>query len=149
MAEDRKKLVQVIREMREDIRALNASVQLIAQKLKTISRNEKILARNILVLNKKIKEIQERPVERGGEVDQEAINKMREDLFLVRSKVEELSASIESLKKDVEGIKAQMVTREEFSRVKYLVETINPLEFVTYKDVSEIVEKKIREVRGA
>lgn len=149
MAEDRKKLVQVIREMREDIRALNASVQLIAQKLKTISRNEKILARNILVLNKKIKEIQERPVERGGEVDQEAINKMREDLFLVRSKVEELSASIESLKKDVERIKAQMVTREEFSRVKYLVETINPLEFVTYKDVSEIVEKKIREVRGA
>jgi len=56
---------------------------------------------------------------------------------------------IMKIQEDVEYLKQQLqrtLTSEDVAELKYIVETINPLEFVTYKQVGDLIEKKLRDL---
>jgi len=107
--------------------------------MKVIKRNEKILARNIININRKLNEL----FSRRGSVDDERIQRLEE-------RIDKLQKSVEKLLEDVNYLKEQMkgnLTTEDLAQLKYIVDTINPLELVTYDQVGELVEKKLREMR--
>ncbi|MFA5763570.1 MAG: hypothetical protein WC915_02055 [archaeon] len=117
--------------VREDIRALNSSILLMTQKIKYIVRNEKILGRNLIVLNKKIKTMEEKsnmPKELGGE----GANSV--DIIDVKKKLEMMQAQLDD-------ISQRMVGKEELQELKYIIDSINPLEFATLSQVKEMIER--------
>jgi hypothetical protein len=121
--------------VRGDIKALNSSLLLMTQKIKYVVRNEKILGRNLIVLNKKLKSLDEKinnPQKvAGGEVNSEEINELKQKLELLSAQVLD--------------IEQKMVTKEELKELKYIIDSINPLEFVTLSQVKDMIEKSKNE----
>ena len=133
-----KKGTVLLTQLVEDMRALNSSIALISQKIKHIVRNEKILGRNLIVLNKKFKAMQEQ--KSTGEVPEN----LQEDLELVAKKLQENSQKIEDLQATLDSLKKDFVSAEELKELRYVIDSINPLEFATLDQVRQIVEEKIR-----
>jgi len=132
---------KVLMRIMHDIRALDNNVRLIAQQIKLIKRNERILARNILALSRKLNMLKE-SIGRGSSVDESKILELQDQILHIRE-------DLMRVQEDVEYIKQQLhrtLTSDDVAELKYIVETINPLEFVTYKQVGELVEKKLREM---
>ncbi len=117
----------------EDTKALNTSIQLITQKLNSMVRYEKILGRNLVVLNRKIKELQE--LRQGAPAD----SSVEVELAEISKRLSENAEAIARLQSDVDYIKQNYAKSEEVSEMKYVIDSINPMEFVTVKDVQELV----------
>jgi len=124
-----------------DIRALNSSVLVISQKIKYIVRNEKILGRNMLVLNKKIKSIQESGMKQTGEGDLSAIEPEMEE---INKKLSSNSEMILRLQTDLDNVKDTYAKADDVQEMKYVIDSINPLEFVSLNDIEELLGKKIK-----
>ena len=114
-----------------DIRALNSSILLMTQKIKYIVRNEKILGRNLIVLNKKIKTLDEKitlnPQGSASEVSSDEVNSLKQQVSMLQAQVEDLSG--------------RLASKEEVKELKYVIDSINPLEFATLDQVKEMIEK--------
>ena len=134
MAKDRL-LLKII----QDIKALDSNVRLLAQEIKTIKRNERILARNLILLNKKLNELKE---EKPSSIPEEALKELKDAILRTREDLEKLKEDVSFLKKQLQ----KTLTSEDVAELKYIVETVNPLEFVTYRQVGELVERKLREL---
>lgn len=119
-----------------DIRALNSSILLVTQKIKYIVRNEKILGRNLIVLNKKIKSLEDKmntSVTGSGESGASS-----EELKLLQQKVALLEAQVDDLH-------TRAAFKEELKELKYIINSINPLEFATLSQVRELIDKRVEE----
>lgn len=132
---------QVIIRIMHDIKALDSNVRLIAQQLKLIKRNERILARNLLALSKKLNTLREE-LGSGSSVDESKIQELQDQILHMREDLMKIQEDVDYLKRQLQ----KTLTSEDIAELKYIVETINPLEFVTYKQVGELVEKKLREM---
>lgn len=124
----------VLMQLHEDVRALNTAVTLLSQKMKHLIRNEKILGRNLVILNKKFKELSEARTgtpEASGELSDFA------------SKLKELNEKIESLSLELNELKTNSVSAEDLKEMKYIVDSINPLEYVTVEQAKAMIEEKL------
>ena len=121
-----------------DVKALNSSILVISQKIKYVVRNEKILGRNLLVLNKKIKSLQT-PVSGGGDADFSAI---QPELAEINRKLSENAEAIAGLQSEVQNIRENYAKSGDVAEIKYVIDTINPLEFVSVKDVKELIAQQ-------
>jgi predicted RNase H-like nuclease (RuvC/YqgF family) len=122
--------------VREDIRALNSSILLVTQKMKFLARNEKILGRNLVVLNKKIKNLEDKfslaPKEDSSSSD-------------VSSKeVSDLKQKIVLLEAQLEDLRSRTATTESLKELKYVIDSINPLEFATLSQVRDLIDKRLK-----
>ncbi|MGI6589463.1 MAG: hypothetical protein ACOX1V_02245 [Candidatus Iainarchaeum sp.] len=122
--------------VREDIRALNSSILLISQKMKFLARNEKILGRNLVVLNKKIKNLEDKlnlaPKEESSSSS-------------VSSKdVEDLKQRITLLEAQLEDLRSRSASVENLKELKYVIDSINPLEFATLSQVRDLIDKRLK-----
>jgi len=122
--------------IREDIRALNSSILLITQKIKYLVRNEKILGRNLVVLNKKIRSIEEKFVNSPQTAQSGGAN--IEEVEALRQKVALLEAQLEDMR-------SRTASSESLKELKYVIDSINPLEFATLSQVRELIDKKLKE----
>lgn len=128
--------------MQRDIRALNSSILIMSQKMKYLVRNEKILGRNLLVLNKKI-----RDSEAGGGgsmASSQSLEETRREIANLSSAVDKASAMVSELQTSIEEIKETYAKAEQLKEVKYVIDSINPLEFVTYKEVDKLIDEKLK-----
>lgn len=123
--------------IREDIRALNSSILLITQKIKYIVRNEKILGRNLVVLNKKIKSLEEKI----ANLPQGAISSVD---GTVSNDVSEMKKQLALLSAQVDDMRSMTATKEELRELKYVIDSINPLEFATLGQVRDLIDKRIK-----
>ena len=117
--------------VRTDIRALNSSILLITQKIKYVVRNEKILGRNLIVLNKKLKRLEEKVVSPKEVAGSGASG----------AEVIDLQKKVEMLEAQLSDLQSKMVNKEDLGELKFIIDSINPLEFVTIKQVKDIIEK--------
>ncbi|MFH1752029.1 MAG: hypothetical protein ABH821_03785 [archaeon] len=124
----------------QDIKALNASVLLLSQKMKYLVRNEKILGRNLLVLNKKLKALQESGVSGGGKLPEG----FTEEFNVLKEQQKTLSNDVEGLRSILEDLKTSFVKTGDFKELKFVIDSINPLEFVTVKQVEELIDRKLK-----
>jgi predicted RNase H-like nuclease (RuvC/YqgF family) len=124
--------------IREDIRALNSSILLITQKMKYLVRNEKILGRNLIVLNKKIKALDDK-INEGNLEEKQSLASITE--------IEKLSNRIESLENENADLRSRMASKEDFKEIKFVVDSINPLEFASLSQVRELIDKRMDELK--
>ena len=139
------KAMSIFGKINSDVRALNSGVLILSQKMKYVVRNEKILGRNLVVLNKKFKALE---LEGGaGAGSTLSFSQFQAELASINQKLEEFSNSIAELRSEVESIKETFAKQEELKEIKFVVDAINPLEFVTRKDLEEILLNKQETVR--
>ncbi|NPA76700.1 MAG: hypothetical protein GXN93_03010 [Candidatus Diapherotrites archaeon] len=131
---------QVLMRLIHDVKTLDSNLRVVAQQLSQIKRNERILARNLIALNKKINELRESSG--SGGVDSTKIQELEDRIVRMREDIMKIQEDVEYLKQQLQ----RTLTSEDVAELKYIVETVNPLEFVTYKQVGDLVEKKLREL---
>jgi len=125
-----------------EIKALNTTVMLLSQKMAYLVRNEKILSKNILILNEKINKLAEGGSKsQGSSVDLEEIENINSKIVDLYEKQKTIKQDMEYLKSNIDGLKDSFVTKEELQELKYIIDTINPLEFVTYQQLKELLKK--------
>lgn len=129
--------------VRKDIKALNSAILMISQKIKYITRNEKILGRNLIVLNKKVKEIAPSSEQKGA-ADTTQLGNVSTELQTLTDKVDRLSSALSEIETNIETVRDTYAKDSALKEIKYVVDSINPLEFVTYKDVEDIIEQKLK-----
>ncbi|MFA5930865.1 MAG: hypothetical protein WC821_00975 [archaeon] len=122
--------------IREDIRALNSSILLITQKIKYLVRNEKIIGSNLVVLNKKIKTLEDKVVNapaatQGAEVDSKQVEALKQKVSLLEAQIEDM--------------RSRSATTESLKELKYVIDSINPLEFATLSQVRELIDNRLKE----
>jgi len=123
----------VFSKITDDIKALNSSILIISQKINFLVRNEKILSRNLIVINKKVKEAQEG---RQQGISDSSSGSARE-LSEINLRLSEFSEKIARLESEIENIRQNYAKSEQVSEIKYVMDSINPLEFATIKDLQE------------
>ncbi len=121
-----------------DIRALNSSVLLLSQKMNYLVRNEKILGRNFIILNKKLKAFeQKKPV---ASVQSEGVSTEVNDLVEeLEEKVKQNDFMLNEIKSDLNKMNSSFAKSEDLKELKYIIEAINPLEFVTLGQVKDLI----------
>lgn len=132
-------MVNVFGQIQGDIKALNSSVLLLSQKMQYLVRNEKILGRNLIVLSKRLKELESSglPGAASGKVP-EGLSAQLSDFA---SKLESHGQQLLEVQNMIAELKEKTVSREEFAELKYVIDAINPLEFVTQKQLAELTGK--------
>jgi len=123
--------------LQQDIRSLNSSILVIAQKMKYVVRNEKILGRNLIVLNKKLKALEEKIAsgQVGGQESQGPSPELAQRLEDQETKIAELRAELEQLSE-------KAASKEEVQEMHYVVDSINPLQFVTLEQAKDLMSGK-------
>lgn len=123
--------------VREDIRALNSSILLVTQKMKYLVRNEKILGRNLVVLNKKIKNLEDKlnltpqSESTGSSISSEEMESLKQKVTLLEAQIDDM--------------RSRTATTEALKELKYVIDSINPLEFATLSQVRELIDKRLKE----
>lgn len=135
-----KKGTFLLMQLRDDVHALNTAVTLLSQKMKHLVRNEKILGRNLVILNKKFKELSEKGV--GGAMAESVSGEAAS-----ADQLAELNEKLESLKLEVNELKTQAVSQEDVSELKHVVDSINPLEYVTLEQAKEMIASQLKKNR--
>jgi len=119
-----------------DIRALNSSILLMTQKIKYVVRNEKILGRNLIVLNKKIKSLEEKISSTAS---------AQQDGGASSEEVKNLQQKVALLEAQLDDIRSRSAQKEELKELKYIINSINPLEFATLSQVRDLIDKRVDE----
>jgi hypothetical protein len=126
-----------------EFKSLNSSLLVLSQKMNYVVRNEKILGRNLLVLNKKLNALDKKVAEGvkgGGDVSgfQDAISDLSENVSRNSEKLMEIEALLEQLKDS-------FVAKDQFDELKFVVDSINPMELMNIKSAEKFIEKKVEE----
>ena len=126
--------------LREDIKALNSAILVLSQKMKFVVRNEKILGRNLLVLNKKFKDVEDR---RQSPSSQDSSGLSSDDMEKLLTHLQELSGKVDELDAKLRHFQETSVSKEQFAELKYVIDAINPLDFVTIAQAKELIDKRL------
>lgn len=134
----------VLMGMQEDIRALNSSILVVSQKMQYLIRNEKILGRNLIVLSKRLKEMESGGIS-GSSISEAGLNELRNRIDEALVKENDYGQKILELQATIDEMKERYAKQEELKELKYVIDSIHPLEFTTLKQVNELIDKKIKE----
>ncbi|MBU2476483.1 hypothetical protein KKG83_03360 [Candidatus Micrarchaeota archaeon] len=132
-----------IEDIIRDIKALNSSVLLLSQKMNYLVRNEKILGRNFIILNKKLKEVEhKKPVSLGSAVSEGISEELKDTLDSLDEGIKNNSLMLNEVKSDLNKMNSVYAKKEDLTELKYIVEAINPLEFITLDQAKELLAGK-------
>lgn len=128
-----------VEQLMQDVRALNSAISIISQKMKHLVRNEKILGRNLLILNKKIKSLQDS----GAGAGEGLPANVSEELELIKKQLEESRSMLDGLSAQLSALKRNFVTSDQLKELKYVIDSINPLEYATVSQVKEMIDERL------
>src|SRR3989338_5260263 len=134
---------EILSKINSDIRALNSSILVLSQKMKYVVRNEKILGRNLLVLNKKLKDLESGGLQ-GGVTPSGEVGSIRNELANLNSVVSKQSELLSEMQSAILEMNDKFAKQEELKEIKYVIDAINPLEFVTRGDLEKLIENKLK-----
>ncbi len=113
--------------VKTDVKTLDAKLGLVAERIRMIEKNEEVIGRTLVSLNEKIKKLEERGgAGAGGGVG---------------------AAEFEELRKAVEKLGQEAATKTELNDLRYVLDTINPLEYATIDQVRELVEEMAEKIK--
>jgi len=118
---------QAVRSVLAELHALSSKMQIVAQRMKIIEKNERIIGKTLISHNKTLKEL-ERQMGTG------AGGRSAETSTASSEKVAQLELDIAQVK-------------EEIKEIKYVIDTINPVSFVTSDEVSDLIDDKLRKAK--
>jgi hypothetical protein len=118
---------EVIESVMADLRSLDSKLGLIAQKLRTMEKNEEVIGRTMIALNGRLKKLEEQAASGG---------------FSPSSGNRPSTASQEDLEK-------KFATKQELRELRYVLDTINPLDYATITQVRDLLEEKLGALKAA
>lgn len=141
--------------MSASLASLDAKLKLIAQRLKIMENNEQVIGRTLVTHNKKIKELETSLAAGGGKVDvgklkSELKEEMKAEMISSGGEIgpplEEVpsrreSSDIRELKKSVDEL------RQQVSELKYITDSINPLEYITLEELNDAIDRKLEKMK--
>ncbi len=104
------------------VQNLESKIDLIIQKIRTIEKNEEVIGRTLIAQREQIKKLEEKFEAGGGGTGTNAPT----DLTGLRKELDELYSK-----------------KEDVAELKYVLDTINPLEYVRLDDIKSYVEEQI------
>ncbi|MCK4327676.1 MAG: hypothetical protein KAW41_04335 [Candidatus Diapherotrites archaeon] len=142
--------------MSASLASLDAKLKLIAQRLKIMENNEQVIGRTLVSHNKKMKELEALAAAGGGKgLDLARLKDTIRDELKAElmgggqiapplehgAPTKRTSSEIINLRKSVEEL------RQEVNELKYVVDSINPLEYITLDQLNDVVTRKIEKAR--
>lgn len=115
----------------KDIKALQSSILVLSQKIKYLVHNEKILGRNILILNKKIPTS---GFNASGSASSTQVNE-------ILTKLDSLESRVKSIESNLELFTKRFARAEDIKEMKYIIDNINPLEYVTVEQAKKLIKE--------
>lgn len=107
-----------------DLHTLDSKINLLAQKMRTIEKNEEVLGRTLITLNNRLKKIEE-----GGGPS-------------AASRSPSGSSSLSSADSD-----KKYATKQELSELRYILDSINPLEYAKLSQVRDLIDERMGDVK--
>lgn len=127
---------QALDEVKMQLHTLDSKISLIAQKIKMIEKNEEVIGRTIVLHNDKLRKIEEGaagvPGARGAVTPGGEVCAPASGLSDVKKELAELKAKLENA-----------ATKDEVKELKYVLDTINPLEYATISQVKELLREQL------
>jgi len=114
------KAQSVVDAIKSDIYSLDSKINLLTQKIKTIEKNEEIIGRTLITFNERLKDVEKQG---GGQQSQRTDQNQGQD--------------IEDLKKQLNDLKKNL------AELKYVIDSINPLEYASIDQVKELLQEKM------
>jgi len=146
--------------MTPSMASLDAKFKLVAQRMKIIENNEQVIGRTLVAHNKKLKELEATLAAAGSGGKAPDITKLKDTLkeelkaemmsssFIAPPMEHETSSPRDS--SELVNIKrAVELLRQQISELKYIVDSINPLEYVTLEQLNDVIERKIEKIKKA
>src|SRR3989338_547122 len=130
-----------------EINALNSKIQVIAQRLKIIERNEEILGKTLISHNKALKELQDTMagLKAGGTIQAEQAQPVSVPSGFDEQTIASLENTVDSLRRQQEQTKLVLdKVLAEINELKYVLDNINTVAYVTTDEVSELIDEKLR-----
>lgn len=122
---------------------LDSRMRVITQRMKIIDKNEQIIGKTLVGHKKKIDELEKGIIGSvPGAADSTELSGMKEDMAKSQ---EDVSSALETLRAElVETKQALDRMRDEVNEMKYVLDTINPMAYVTIDQVADLVDEHIR-----
>lgn len=124
--------------LNRDLKALSAAVLVITQKIKYLVRNEKILGRNLIVINKRVRDLQAQMSQTQNQGVSDAVKASLDDLT---HQVSAISQRLVELEAKVDDVSRSAAKSEDVKEIKYVVDAMNPLHFITVDQAKEMIDK--------
>jgi hypothetical protein len=125
--------------LNRDLKALNAAVLVITQKIKYLVRNEKILGRNLIVINKRVRDLQ---TEMGNTQNQGVSDAVKVAIEDLTRQVNAISQRLAELESKLDEVSRQSAKVDDVKEIKYVIDAMNPLHFVTIDQAKQMLEEK-------
>lgn len=140
---------QNIRDIIAEMHALDSKMRVVAQRMKIIEKNEQIIGKTLISHNKRLKEIESAVSgrvsisgARGGIGEVRAIiDEFKKISVDVHNTVEKLREETQKNKDIIEKLKADL------SEMRYVLDQINPMAYVTFDQVSDLIDEKLSRIR--
>ncbi len=114
--------IRAVDALRAEIKSIDSKCNLLAEKIKRLETQNLTIANSLFKLTERIKRVEDSSGPAGARVDSEQ------------------SEGIESIKEAIEkATKESEAVKNEVYNMKYTLGLINPLEFVTVRQVNEMV----------
>jgi len=133
-----------------EIHALDSKIHVLAQRMMIIEKNEQVISKTIISHNHLLKTLEQNVGQfhagaESSEKEEEAglvksVESLSNDVKSMKDALGELAKEVGYLGRNVDSLKAQV------NEAKYVLESVNPLEYVKINDVGDLVEDKIKQV---
>lgn len=120
---------------------MDTKLRILAQKIQVIEKNEKVLGRTLIAQHQKILELSKKAP--GAVKVPEGIEDRLKDM---EEKLRDLERKIDEVSKALSEKAGKFATKDDVKELKYLFETLNPLEFVTVDQIYAIIEEKLKKL---
>jgi len=127
--------VRVVDALRAEIKNLDSKVELLEEKIKTIENQNVTLANTIFKLNERLKSIESG----GGSSGQAQATRPRTSAETSSAGSSAGNENLEKIASDLDELKKEVM------QMKYTIGMINPLDFVTTRQVNELVKEAVNE----
>jgi len=113
--------------LKADVKTLDAKLGLVAERIRMIEKNEEVIGRTLVSLNEKIRTVEARGGGGGG--------------------AGAGSAEVGELRKAIDKLVQEAATKTELNELRYVIDTINPLEYATIDQVRDLIKEVAEKLR--
>ncbi len=132
----------VLRQLKTEIQSLDSKIRVVAQRMRVIEKNEQIIGKTLVNHNKKLKEL-----ERTGSStmqSHELVSTQPQIDSKIVSQIEELNSLVKDLVKEINYNRELIDSmRQDINEMKYVLDTVNPMEYVTLNQVKELIKDNL------
>ncbi|MEM0372701.1 MAG: hypothetical protein QXO69_02570 [archaeon] len=141
-----KETAAALQNLMAQLSAIDSRIRVMSQRMNVIEKNEQIIGKTLISHNKKLKEL-----EAGGasvvtpSADLSELRAIDEE---VKKTQTEINSLVSTLKDEVLRQK-EIITkmREDINEMKYVLDNINPVAYVTVDQVSDLIDEKLRKAK--